>query len=92
MKKNLFGMTLAELETELAPLPKFRAKQIAAHIYKHGLKNFDDMNDLPKNLRAELSTRHEIKIADMLKRLDSADGLTTNFCSACRTARLSKSS
>ncbi|MBR4643081.1 MAG: 23S rRNA (adenine(2503)-C(2))-methyltransferase RlmN [Selenomonadaceae bacterium] len=79
MKKNLFGMTLAELETELAPLPKFRAKQIAAHIYKHGLKNFDDMNDLPKNLRAELSTRHEIKIADMLKRLDSADGLTTKF-------------
>ena len=72
-------MTLAELETELAPLPKFRAKQIAAHIYKHGLKTFDDMNDLPKNLRAELSTRREIKIADMLKRLDSADGLTTKF-------------
>ena len=77
--KNLFGLTLAELETELAPLPKFRAKQIAAHIYKHGMKSFDDMNDLPKTLRAELATRYEIKIADMLKRLDSRDGLTTKF-------------
>ncbi len=77
--KNLFGLTLAELETELAPLPKFRAKQIAAHIYKHGMKNFDAMNDLPKNLRRELSERYEIKIAELLKRVDSKDGLTTKF-------------
>ena len=77
--KNLFGLTLAELETELAPLPKFRAKQIAAHIYKHSMKNFDEMNDLPKNLRGELATRYEIKIAELLKRVDSKDGLTTKF-------------
>ncbi len=76
---NLFGLTLAELEAELAPLPKFRAKQIAAQIYKHGVKTFDAMNDLPKNLRAEFSSRFEIKIADVLKRLDSADGLTKKF-------------
>ena len=79
MKKNLFGLTLADLERELLPLPKFRAKQIAAHIYKHAVKNFDAMNDLPKNLRSELSSRFEIKIADLLKRLDSRDGLTTKF-------------
>ena len=79
MKKNLFGLTLAELEAELAPLPKFRAKQIAAQIYKHGVKNFSDMNDLPKSLRGELAERYEIKIADVLNRLDSADGLTTKF-------------
>ena len=72
-------MTLAELETELAPLPKFRAKQVAAHIYKHALKSFDAMNDLPKTLRAELSTRCEIKVGDLLRRLDSRDGLTTKF-------------
>ena len=78
-KKNLFGLTLSELETELAPLPKFRAKQIAAHIYKHGIKNFDDMNDLPKNLRTEFAERYEIKLANLLTRLDSADNLTTKF-------------
>jgi len=79
MKKILFGLTLPELETELAPLPKFRAKQIAAHIYKHGMKTFDEMNDLPKNLRVELPERYEIKIAELLKRLDSRDGLTIKF-------------
>lgn len=78
-RKNLFGLTLAELEAELASLPKFRAKQIAAQIYKHGVKNFDDMNNLPKTLRAELKARYEIKIADLVKRLDSRDGLTTKF-------------
>lgn len=78
-RKNLFGLTLQELETELEPLPKFRAKQIAAHIYKHGSKTFDDMNDLPKALRSELSERYEIKIAELLTRLDSRDGLTTKF-------------
>ena len=78
-RKNLFGLTLAELEAELAPLPKFRAKQIAANIYKHGVKNFGGMNDLPKALRAELETRFEIKVAEILTRLDSADGLTTKF-------------
>lgn len=79
IKKNLFGMTLAELEAELAPLPRFRAKQIVAQIYKHGVKDFGDMNDLPKTLRGELAERYEIKLADLLKRLDSADGLTTKL-------------
>ena len=37
------------------------------------------MNDLPKNLREELSERYEIKIADLLSQRDSADGLTTKF-------------
>lgn len=78
-KINLFGLTLQELEVELAPLPKFRAKQIAAHIYKHGIKSFEAMNDLPKALRAELDDRYEIKTAELLTRLDSNDGLTTKF-------------
>ena len=78
-RKNLFGLTLSELEDELAPLPKFRAKQIAAHIYKHGIKTFDEMNDLSKALRAELATHYEIKLPELLTQLDSADGLTTKF-------------
>ena len=78
-KTNLFGMTLEELEAELAPLPKFRAKQIAAQIYKHGVKKFDDMSELPKALRAELSEHYEVRVADLLGRLDSADGLTSKF-------------
>ena len=77
--KNLFGLTLAELETELAPLPKFRAKQIAAWIYQRGVTSFDEMQDLPKKLRGELAEKYFVNIATPIKQLDSADGLTTKF-------------
>ena len=77
--KNLFGLTLPELEHELEPLPKFRAKQIAAWLYQRGAKSFDDMTDLSKNLRADLNGRYEISAPKILSRLDSADGLTTKF-------------
>ena len=77
-KKNLFGLTIDELAAE-TQLPKFRAKQIAAHIYKRAAKKFDAMNDLPKTLRAELAERYEIKTAELVRQLDSHDGLTTKF-------------
>ena len=78
-KKNLFGLTLAELETELAPLPKFRAKQIAAWIYQRGVTSFDEMQDLPKKLRGELAEKYFVNIATPVMQLDSSDGLTTKF-------------
>ena len=77
--KNLFGLTLQELELELADLPKFRAKQIAAWLYQRGARSFDAMTDLSKNLRAELSSRYEISAPKVIAQLDSADGLTTKF-------------
>lgn len=78
-KKNLFGLTLDELETELSPLPKFRAKQIAAWIYQRGVTSFDEMNDLSKNLRGELAEKYFVEVATPINQLDSADGLTTKF-------------
>lgn len=77
--KNLFGLTLQELELELADLPKFRAKQIAAWLYQRGARSFDAMTDLSKNLRAELSNRYEISTPKVIAQLDSDDGLTTKF-------------
>ena len=51
--KNILDFTLNELENEVSP--KFRAKQIYEWIYKKGVKNFDEMLNLPKELRANLS-------------------------------------
>ena len=79
MKKNLFGMTLEEIEKELSPLPKFRTKQIAAWIYQRSVTSFDDMNDLSKNLRGELAEKFCIQLPQLVKQLDSADNLTTKF-------------
>lgn len=78
-RKNLFGLTLAELETELSSLPKFRAKQIAAWIYQRGVTSFNKMSDLSKNLRGELAEKFFIQLPQLVKQLDSADGLTTKF-------------
>ena len=77
--KNLFGLTLQELELELADLPKFRAKQIAAWLYQRGARSFDAMTDLSKNLRADLNERYEISTPQVIAQLDSDDGLTTKF-------------
>lgn len=78
---NLFGLTIEELIDEIATLniPKFRAKQIAAWIYQRGATSFDEMTDLSKSLRQQLSERYEIKVARLIDRLDSSDGLTTKF-------------
>ena len=79
--KNLFGMTLEELTAELSTLklPKFRAKQIAAWIYQRGALSFDQMTDLPKPLREQLTELYDIRPAKLVTQLDSADGLTTKF-------------
>ena len=78
-KKNLFGMTLAELENELSDLPKFRAKQIAAWIYQRGATSFEEMTDLSKNLRSELQEKFSVQMPKLIAEQISADKLTTKF-------------
>ncbi len=77
--KNLFGLTLPELEAELSDLPKFRAKQIAEWLYQRGANSFDEMTNLSKNLRAELNQRYEIVKPRQIKIQTSTDKLTTKF-------------
>lgn len=78
-KKNLFGLTLAEIENELSDLLPFRAKQIASWMYQRGAISFEDMTDLSKNLRADLMQRYEIFTPQLVKKLVSNDNLTTKF-------------
>ncbi|MBR1581043.1 MAG: 23S rRNA (adenine(2503)-C(2))-methyltransferase RlmN [Selenomonadaceae bacterium] len=71
--KNLFGLTLAQLQDELVSIgqKKFRAAQMAAWIYQRGARSFDAMTDLSKELRRQLSERYEIRAAQLITRLDS---------------------
>ena len=78
-KKNLFGLTLPEIENELVELPKFRAKQIAAWIYQRGATSFEEMTDLSKNLRAELQEKFSIQLPRLITKQISTDKLTTKF-------------
>ena len=81
MLKNIFGMTIDELITALAPwkVPSYRAKQIAEWMYQKGAKSFAEMTNLPKRLREELSTELSISCAQIRDRQDSSDGRTSKF-------------
>ena len=81
MQKEIFGCTLEELQSLLAPykVPKFRARQVVEWMYQKGARTFDTMTNLPKTLRGELDVAFHIQQPACRDRLDSSDGHTSKF-------------
>ena len=79
--ENLFGLPVAMIDARCASLdiPAYRAKQIAAWMYRKGAKSFDEMTDLPKRLRADLARSFSVVRAKCVERWDSADGKTSKY-------------
>lgn len=76
MTTTILGMTLAELE-ELVKgmgLPRFRGKQIAEWLYVKRATSFDEMTNLPKNLRQKLASEYTIGRTDPTVTQESSDG------------------
>lgn len=73
---NLTHFTKEELFTELAKLgePAFRAKQIWNWIYARGIKSFDEMTNIKKELRAILAQNFSLKRPEISKDFISFDG------------------
>ena len=61
-KIDIKSLTLDELQSALndLSLPKFRAKQIYLWLRK-GVSSFDEMSNLPKNLRETLCNIFDIR-------------------------------
>lgn len=78
---NIFGMDLSELTSVLKPynLPNYRAKQIAEWLYKKRAAAFDDMTNLPLELRQKLGADFCIIRPRIKDRLNSADGNTIKY-------------
>ncbi len=57
MNKDILSMTLEELTEEFSALniQKFRAKQVYEWLHKHLASGYDEMLNLPKTLRTQLS-------------------------------------
>ena len=75
---DLKAMLPEELETFLVSLgePKFRAKQIFSWLGK-GVRDFDEMRNLPKALREKLAAETYISALELLqKQVSRADGTT----------------
>lgn len=74
---DIKSMTLEELENVAVGLnlPKFRAKQIHEWLQKSGVMDYDEMTNLPKNLRNELSEKYPIRYCKIeLKQVSKIDG------------------
>ena len=62
MKRDILSMDPETLTREILAigLPRFRAGQVFRWLHRSGVRSFDEMTDLPKQLRETLSERYEI--------------------------------
>lgn len=71
-KKTLLDYTKEELATIVNPA--FRAKQIFGWIYQKYVDDFEEMKNLPKDLRRELSDEYVLSPLKILAKEQSKDG------------------
>lgn len=73
---HLTGLSQAELSEFVATLgePAYRARQIFAGIHGRRLRSFEEMTDLPKELRAKLTEHAVISTLTLESRYISTDG------------------
>ena len=76
MRKNILSMLPEEIEQDLKALgePKFRAKQIFEWLSR-GVRDFDEMSNLPKPLRDKLKEQYSLYKPKVLsKQISKIDG------------------
>ncbi|MBQ9994614.1 MAG: 23S rRNA (adenine(2503)-C(2))-methyltransferase RlmN [Clostridia bacterium] len=75
--RSLLPDEVAELIAQLGQ-PKYRAKQVFKWLHR-GVDSFDEMSDLPKNLREELCKKCYISSAQVARRLVSSHDETKKY-------------
>ena len=76
MENDIVSMTLPELEADFAALgePKYRAKQVFEWLGR-GVRDFEEMSNLPKALREKLRGRYHLYAPKVLsKQVSAIDG------------------
>jgi 23S rRNA (adenine2503-C2)-methyltransferase len=75
-RTNLLGLQKADLEAFVAGLGSkpFRARQLMNWLYKRGEGDIAAMTDLAKDFRAELLTRAEVKLPEVVRTQVASDG------------------
>ncbi|PCH98708.1 MAG: 23S rRNA (adenine(2503)-C(2))-methyltransferase RlmN [Alphaproteobacteria bacterium] len=75
-RRTLIGHSLDELKDILQDyqIPNFRAKQVWHWMYHRGVKTFDEMANLPKDMRARLTENFTIGRPEVVTEQKSTDG------------------
>ena len=78
---SLTGLSLPQLEEFLAEMqePRYRAKQIFAWLYKHGVSSFQEMTNLPEDLRNRLEASASIGTVKTVAEQSSTKDRTMKF-------------
>ncbi|XOQ52919.1 MAG: putative dual-specificity RNA methyltransferase RlmN [Succiniclasticum sp.] len=83
MKQEIFGLPLEKLQTLLAELgmKRFRAAQVYDWLYRKSVFDFAAMTNLGKAEREQLAASFTVlpREIEVLRRLDSSDGLTSKL-------------
>ena len=72
MKPSLMDYTQKELMEIIKP--SFRVKQIFGWIYHHYANSFEDMKNIPKSMKAQLSEEFVVNPLNILNKEESTDG------------------
>ena len=75
-RSNLAGLLPSELEDLAVSLgaSRYRGRQLAAWLYRKGVRDLEAMTDLPKDFRARLAESHEIALPELERATPSQDG------------------
>ena len=77
---NIKSMTLPELTEAMKEMgqPAFRAKQVYTWLHK-GVRSYDEMQNIPKDLRASLAEKHPILIPKVVRKQESQKDGTIKY-------------
>ena len=70
--KSIYDYTLDELKDKVKP--SFRAKQIYNWLYKQYTTTYEEMKNIPKDLKKELEENYPINICKIIRVEESSDG------------------
>lgn len=76
MTVHIKSLTLDELTALMSELgqPKFRAKQLYEWLHKHNATSYDQLTNIPKELRAQLSEMYPLFEPVIINKQVSKDG------------------
>lgn len=76
MNTSIKAFSIEELSSLLgeAHLPSYRTGQILSWLYQKGVSSYDEMTNIPKSVRAQLSDSHPLDPPHLIEQLDSHDG------------------
>ncbi|MBE6983498.1 MAG: 23S rRNA (adenine(2503)-C(2))-methyltransferase RlmN [Ruminococcaceae bacterium] len=77
---NIKSMTLSELTVALKEMeqPAFRAKQVYTWLHK-GVRSYEEMRNIPKDLRAELAEKYPLFIPKVVRKQESQKDGTIKY-------------